>query len=525
MFVNLTGTAGNDSFKLDFSNLDPSDGPENRYVVNGGAGNDTVDFSRLPPDLQFMTGLVGYNPHPGEQLWMAIYSSEVDGKRITFELYSVETFIGSAGNDGIEGNSAATVPTTMFGMAGDDLLVGSKGGDRAYGGVGNDTLHGVDGDDSLVGDAGRDVITGGSGADSIDAGADNDSVWGGGDDDAIYGGTGDDVVRGEDGNDILEGAAGADTLNGGAGIDTASYTGSSAGVIVNLVAGRGYSGDARDDTLSGIEQVLGSEHADQLAGDVSDNVLWGRGGDDALSGAGGVDTLKGGAGADALYGGAGDDRLDGEGGNDQLNGENGNDLLYGGPGADRFDGGAGIDTAIYERATAGVTVDLSVVAHNTGEAAGDVLTSVEQIIGSSFADRITGDSAKNTLWGGAGNDVLQGGMGADVLKGGSGADRFVYTDKIDSLTAAIYRDVIADFSSAQGDKIDLSPIESDGNYATTDNGFTFGTGAFTGKGGELRVVVSGGYQVVYGDIAGDKQPDFAIAVIADHALRATDFVL
>ncbi|MGL4961798.1 MAG: calcium-binding protein [Inquilinus sp.] len=517
MYVNLTGTAGNDSFKLDFSNLDPADSPyENRYVVNGGSGTDTVDFSRLPPDLQFMTGLVGYNPYPGEQLWQAIYSNDVDGKRITFELYSVETFIGSAGNDGIEGDFDATVPTTMFGMAGNDLLVGSQGGDRAYGGIGDDALYGSGGDDRLVGDAGRDAISGGSGADSIDGGADNDSVWGGDDDDAIYGGTSDDILRGEDGNDILEGAAGADTLTGGVGIDTAGYAGSSTGVIVNLATGRGYSGDAMGDTLSGLEQVLGSEHADQLAGDVGDNVLWGRGGDDALSGAEGADTLKGGAGADALYGGAG---------SDQLYGEDGNDLLYGGPGADRFDGGAGIDTASYERAAAGVTVELRVVPHNTGEAAGDVLTSVEQIIGSNFADRITGDSSKNTLWGGAGNDVLQGGMSADVLRGGSGADRFVYTDKFDSLTAAIYRDLIADFSAAQGDKIDVSPIESDGNYATTDNGFSFGTGAFTGKGGELRVVTSGGYQVVYGDIAGDKQPDFAIAVIADHALRASDFVL
>jgi len=517
MSVNLTGTAGNDRFTLDFSDLYPVTSPyENIYVVHGGAGVDTVDLSRLPAGFQFLTEVFGGNPDPAEQVWRSIYSNPIDGNRITFEFYSVETFIGSPGNDGIEGHFDATVPTTMFGMAGNDSLSGSDGDDRAYGGVGDDGLFGFGGDDRLVGDTGRDTIFGHSGADSIDAGADNDSVRGGNDDDSIYGGTGDDILRGDNGNDILDGAAGADTLEGGEGIDTAGYAGSAAGVIVSLAAGRGYSGDATGDTLSGIEQVLGSEHADQLGGDVRDNALWGRGGDDTLSGAEGADTLKGGAGVDALYGGAG---------NDQLYGEDGNDLLYGGPGADRLDGGAGIDTASYERATAGVTVELRVVPHNTGEAAGDMLTSVEQIIGSNFADRITGDSSKNTLWGGAGNDVLQGGMSADVLRGGSGADRFVYTDKFDSLTAAIYRDLIVDFSAAQGDKIDLSPIESDGNYATTDNGFSFGTGAFTGKGGELRVVTSGGYQVVYGDIAGDKQPDFAIAVIADHALRASDFVL
>ena len=58
-----------------------------------------------------------------------------------------------------------------------------------------------------------------------------------------------------------------------------------------------------------------------------------------------------------------------------------------------------------------------------------------------------------------------------------------------------------------------------------DTAFTFGTGAFTGTAGELRVVTSGAIQVVYVDATGDKLPDFAINVYSDHPLTASDFVL
>jgi Ca2+-binding RTX toxin-like protein len=73
----------------------------------------------------------------------------------------------------------------------------------------------------------------------------------------------------------LEGAAGSDTLIGGVGIDTASYAGSAAGVSVNLATGAMSGGDAAGDTLSGLEQVLGSGFADTLTGNALANTLWG----------------------------------------------------------------------------------------------------------------------------------------------------------------------------------------------------------------------------------------------------------
>ena len=52
--------------------------------------------------------------------------------------------------------------------------------------------------------------------------------------------SGDGVVNtlaGGDGDDQLQGAGGADVLDGGAGDDTAVYSGSFAGVNVNLATG------------------------------------------------------------------------------------------------------------------------------------------------------------------------------------------------------------------------------------------------------------------------------------------------
>ena len=115
--------------------------------------------------------------------------------------------------------------------------------------------------------------------------------------DRLSGGSGNDTLRGHDGNDTLSGGPGADFLDGGEGWDRAEYTGSNAGVSVNLATGRGSGGDAEGDTLSGCEDVAGSPHDDTLIGDGRSN--W----------------LSGGAGADSLVGGGGWDWLDYRGSN------------------------------------------------------------------------------------------------------------------------------------------------------------------------------------------------------------------
>ncbi|MGC4095938.1 MAG: calcium-binding protein [Nitrospira sp.] len=135
-------------------------------------------------------------------------------------------------------------------------------------------------------------------------------------------------------------------------------------------------------------------------------------------------TLTGTTAADTMVGQAGNDQLLGNGGNDRLNGGTQNDVL---------NGGAGIDTADYSNvviggltyigATAGVTVNLNVTsAQNTVGAGTDTLVSIENLIGTNFADALAGNSAANILTGLGGNDVMAGAAGNDQLLGGDGND-------------------------------------------------------------------------------------------------------
>jgi len=386
----------------------------------------------------------------------------------------------------------------------------------------------------------------------------NDTIGGSTQADFLIGFDGADALNGGDGNDTLRGGAGADALNGGAGLDFANYQGSSAEVFVDIQSNLIFSGDATGDTLTGIENLYGSSFGDTLSGDAGRNIIGGEGGadlidgragDDALSGEAGDDVLNGrdgndrlvgGDGVDNLSGGAGDDSVDGGAGNDISFGEAGNDSFYGGTGNDQLDGGDdndiveggagadtltggnGIDTVSYASSAAGVSVNLATAAVSGGDAAGDILSGFEQVLGSGFADTLTGSATANTLWGLAGDDILTGGGGADVLKGGAGNDTFRYTATADSTVAAAGRDTIADFTT--GDKIDLSAIDANG-AGPGNTAFSFGTGAFTAA-GQVRVLAfAGGRYGVYLETSGNNVEDAVITVYSDHALTAADFVL
>ncbi|HHB80868.1 MAG TPA: type I secretion target repeat-containing protein, partial [Aliiroseovarius sp.] len=85
-------------------------------------------------------------------------------------------------------------------------------------------------------------------------------------------------------------------------------------------------------------------------------------------------------------------------------------------------GGAGFDTVDFSAATACAIIDLSNNANNAGIAHGDVLLSIEGLIGSAFCDTLFGTDLGNTVSGKAGDDSLNGGGGADWLMPGGGND-------------------------------------------------------------------------------------------------------
>ena len=100
---------------------------------------------------------------------------------------------------------------------------------------------------------------------------------------------GDDTLQGGAGDDTLTGGAGADVLAGGVlnedgsfndsgdngGTDTADYSGSDAGVTIDLTrtprgaaegSAAGAGGHAEGDVLHGIENLTGSDYTDLLRG-------------------------------------------------------------------------------------------------------------------------------------------------------------------------------------------------------------------------------------------------------------------
>ena len=148
-----------------------------------------------------------------------------------------------------------------------------------------------------------------------------DTLDGRGGNDILSGLAGNDLLYGGDGNDVLKGGAGDDVLAGGFGTDTADYSDLRGSVSVSLASARyggQFTGGSGTDTLTGIENLLGSRDGDELSGDAEANRIQGQ------------------MGNDVIFGDAGDDMLFGDAGDDVLDGGEGRDVLAGGAGNDRF---------------------------------------------------------------------------------------------------------------------------------------------------------------------------------------------
>ena len=395
-----------------------------------------------------------------------------------------QTGTGAAAAVVVDGLAAQT--TIEHFDAGDHLIIDGLGGNdrldaRALpqsmvlvldGGEGNDTLIGSAGADLLLGGAGNDVVVGAKGNDTAFLGAGDDTFF---------------WAPGE----------GSDTVEGGLGTDDLAFLGAGAAETIDVLANFGRATFFRDvasinmdlndveriefDALGGADTVRVHDLTGTEVNRVDIDLAGTVGG---TTGDGAVDavTVEGTAGANGIT-------LWNSGTTVGINGLQEQVSIQH---LDAFDQ---------------LTVD--------GGAGNDVI--------SAFA--VGAGRVSLTLSGGAGDDTLVGSAGSDVLIGGAGADRFVFSAPSYSVVGA-KADKIADFSHAQGDKIDVSPIDAN-VWAAGNQAFHFiGSGLFTHTAGELRFAyTSPTTTTIAGDVNGDGTSDFHIVLAGNVALTAADFVL
>ena len=422
--------------------------------LEGRAGNDTLSGRDGDDTLAGGAGADRLDGGPGrDTLW---YAESDAGVRV--DLGAGTARGGHADGDSfenVEGVIGSRHPDTLAGGAGDDTLSGGAGADRLTGRGGHDWLRYGESDAGVHVDLAAGTARAGH--------AEGDSFEG---IEGIIGSGHADTLGGGDGGNGLEGGAGADRLDGGAGRDTLWYATSDAGVHVDLGAGTARGGHAEGDAFANVEGVIGSAHAD---------------------------TLAGGDGADELSGGPGGDWLWARSGDDTLSGGAGADGLVGSAGADRMDGGPGRDTLWYDTSDAGVRVDLDAGTGGGGHAQGDTFANVEGVIGSRHSD---------TLEGGAGDDRLSGGPGDDRLVGGSGDDWLWGNEGDDTLDGGAGNDGLD--GGAGADSLDGGPGDADWlSYGGSDAGVHVDFGTGTARGGHAEGDVFANVEGVIGSRYGD----------------------
>jgi Ca2+-binding RTX toxin-like protein len=412
----------------DLANLLVAGDGDNR--IDGRAGQDTVSY---------------VTSRAGVTIDLALNAAQTTGGSGTDTLLAIEHAIGSDFADVIRGTSAAN---RLDGGAGSDTLDGRAGADTLVGGAGDDSYTIDDAGDVVSDSGGIDTVTTWLATTTLGATIEN----------ARIASTGSASLTGNSLGNLLAAGAGSNRIDGGAGEDTLSYAGATAGVRVSLgLATAQATGGSGSDTLLSIEHLVGSAFADALAGSAASNRIEGGTGNDTLDGAAGADTLVGGSGNDLYRVDSANDVVTDSSGTDTVevraswrlfefrNGHwfdngienvrilatgtcgllgNGRDnIIDAGTGDNLIDGWFGSDTVRYASSTAGVRVSLAVnTAQVTGGSGQDTLWDVENLVGSSFADRLQGDAWSNRLDGGAGADTLIGGAGNDTFGIDSAAD-------------------------------------------------------------------------------------------------------
>ena len=540
------------------------DGSLGKDTLIGGAGNDTylVDL--------FTTGIGTLAVASLEDSVTENLNEGID----IIKLRGAATLINSATitlGDNLENLDASLTGITKLNLTGnalDNILIGNAVNNVIDGGDGNDTLDGGTGTDTLIGGAGNDTyivdvaanISTGLGGDIIIDTDGNDTVitkftasltsaqFANIENIGLYAGlaainatgnAGNNTLTGNDGANIIDGGAGADAMNGGKGNDiylvddlgdsvTEDFTLAQGGGIDLVKSSLDYvlTHNVDNLTLTGINGIAGF-------GNELNNVIIGNDGNNVLLGLEGNDTIIGGLGDDYLAGYTGVDNLSGGTGNDTYY----IDLIKLGVGAASY---VALQDVVNELVNEGIdsinltnssgvgmsAVDLTLTNATTLTLAANIENINASLTGSTKLN-ITGNAAANTIVGNDANNVLIGGLGADTLTGGAGADMFKFNASADS-TVGLLHDLVLDFSSLDGDKIDLSVIDAQtnvvGNQAFNFIGNNFGGDVvFTHQSGQL--IFDTGTETILGDVNGDGVADFAIELLGVNIMNGSDFIL
>jgi dipeptidyl aminopeptidase/acylaminoacyl peptidase len=201
--LDVTNTPNIDEERPDWS----PDGAHFAYLATGGTINQGVWVSDpdgsnprfLAPTSAFCCGAPVWSP---------------TGVKIAFVGDALDIIVMNADGTGqinIDRSSYTdtdpawqTIPCTLKGTSGNDVLTATSGADIVCGLEGNDTIYGLGGNDTLIGGAGADVIHGGGGNDTL------------------VGNAGADQLLGEDGSDVVNSidlVKSNDAINGGSGTD------------------------------------------------------------------------------------------------------------------------------------------------------------------------------------------------------------------------------------------------------------------------------------------------------------------
>ncbi len=462
-----------DNLDLSGVNFTSFAGAGDKVLVTGDGDDDFI----IGGDAQnVLRGYSGADTLIGGNNADVIYGG--NGSDILFGSDGHDLLLGGDGSDSLDGGSGND---TVRGEAGDDILLANSGTSILDGGSGTDTL-------TIFGAPGGVTVDatglGTLGADSFEA-ISIERLIGGAFGDKISEFAGLVEIEAGDGDDtvVSDGVAEADSFDGGLGIDTLDLSKHTVGQVLNLgtdlwnghteatnfenavggsgddsitgvATGSNLDGGGGNDTLSGLgtadtllggtgnDILIGGGGGDEMNGGASNDILSGDGGADTLVGGSGDDILGGGSGNDHLSGGFQSDILSGSLGNDTLLGDSGNDLLDGGSGADNLDGGTGIDTLSYASDSSGVTVNLTTNTASGGNAAGDIITGFEDVLGGNGDDNLTGSASNNKIGAGGGNDTLNGLSGDDTLNGKGGNDSLNGGSGNDTLLGGFGKDIL-----------------------------------------------------------------------------------